>query len=361
MWMQRSGCRLHLHAGYRLAVWLQPKQQLSRPAIVSTEVCQNRKSTSFSSHLRGEWECKREKENYKQTETARHGEKEWKRDSAVEGGLANALAFKLQISNTLPDIERERRCMQLISANTNIGNGSKMEFTQAHRCTVNCQETLRPKSGGLEWQNGGGEWGSRFLFESKAIHSRPAGRMAATGRKAPCWRMTVCCLGTAQWRNNTEELPDNEYETERKWERSGSFCVCGEKLPKQFVLWGTKVLQAVAISCSAPIMALMMRSSTCLINTGTERIETCNDLKSHTEPPLLHLPCVMVKILNVGGTKWSPFQPIAQRVEPADWWKWGLRSRAQTLNFTKISYTWLRLCYGTVVCDWSLSNVALSH
>lgn len=81
---------------------------------MSTEVGQNRKSTSFSSHLRGERECKREKENYKQTETARHErnkkkkKRERKRDSAAEGGLANALAFKLQISDRPPDTERER-------------------------------------------------------------------------------------------------------------------------------------------------------------------------------------------------------------------------------------------------------------
>lgn len=52
--------------------------------------------------------------------------------------------------------------------------------------------------------------------KQKAVHSRPAGRMAATGRKAPRWRMTVCCLSTAQWRYIMEELTDNEYETEGK-------------------------------------------------------------------------------------------------------------------------------------------------
>lgn len=56
-------------------------------------------------------------------------------------------------------------------------------------------------------------------LNQKAVRSRPAGHMAATGRKAPC------CLSTAQWRNIMEELTDNEYETERKWERSGPLCV----------------------------------------------------------------------------------------------------------------------------------------
>lgn len=45
--------------------------------------------------------------------------------------MADVLAFKPQISERLPDRERERA--QTISANTNMGNGSKMEFTQA-RC-----------------------------------------------------------------------------------------------------------------------------------------------------------------------------------------------------------------------------------
>lgn len=39
-------------------------------------------------------------------------------------------------------------------------------------------------------------------LNQKATPKQPAGRMAATGRKAPRWRMAVCCLGTAHWRNN---------------------------------------------------------------------------------------------------------------------------------------------------------------
>lgn len=44
-------------------------------------------------------------------------------------------------------------------------------------------------------------------------------------------------------------------------------------LPKQFVLWGTNILQAVAICSSALSIALMMRSSTCLISTVTDTIK----------------------------------------------------------------------------------------
>lgn len=43
-------------------------------------------------------------------------------------------------------------------------------------------------------------------------------------------------------------------------------------LPKQFVLWGTNILQAVAICSSALSTALMMRSSTCLISTRTDKL-----------------------------------------------------------------------------------------
>lgn len=307
MWLQHSGCRLHRHASNRLAVRLQPKQQLSRPAIVSTEVCQNCKSTSFYSHLRGERECKREKENYKQTETARHGEKEWKRDSAAEGGLANALAFKLQISNRLPDIERERQCTRIISANTNIGNGSKMEFTQAHCCTVNCQENTRPKSGGPEWQHGGGggEWGCRFLIESKAIRNRlgQAGRLhagewpsAASARlngeitRRNCRTMNMklkgngkgvvlLCLWECVGDNYQSSLSCGEQRSCRRW-------LSAAQHPLWLWWWGPPPVSST----------LAQRQSRHLLH-----------LKSHTEPPLLHPPCTMVEILNVDGTKWSPF------------------------------------------------------
>lgn len=43
-------------------------------------------------------------------------------------------------------------------------------------------------------------------------------------------------------------------------------------LPKQFVLWGTNILQAVAICSSALSIALMMRSSTCCISTAIDTI-----------------------------------------------------------------------------------------
>lgn len=46
-----------------------------------------------------------------------------------------------------------------------------------------------------------------------------------------------------------------------------------KRLPKQFVLCGTNILQAVAICSSALSTALMMRSSTCLISTGIDKIK----------------------------------------------------------------------------------------
>lgn len=62
-------------------------------------------------------------------------------------------------------------------------------------------------------------------------------------------------------------------------------------LPKQFVLWGTNILQAVAICSSALSIALMMRSSTCLISTGIDTIKRlffyldsfCKNLKDKNE------------------------------------------------------------------------------
>lgn len=64
--------------------------------------------------------------------------------------MANPLAFKLQISDRLPDAEKVRQCAQIISANTNIGNGSKMEFT--HKPTAarrTAKKTLRPNRADL--------------------------------------------------------------------------------------------------------------------------------------------------------------------------------------------------------------------
>lgn len=195
---------------------------------MSTDPCQNCKSASFSSHLRGETECKREQENYKQTETARHGgKKEWKRDSAAEGGLANALAFKLQISDGLPDTERERQCERTISANTNIGNGSEMEFTRACCCTGTAKKTFGLNQEDLNGNVEEEEEDADSHLNQKADRGRPTGRPVSRLRQAGR-------LHAGEWpsaasaRLSGEILQRNcrtmNMKPRGKWERSGSFC-----------------------------------------------------------------------------------------------------------------------------------------
>lgn len=55
--------------------------------------------------------------------------------------MANALAFKPPI---LRETARQRERARTISANTNMGNGSKMEFTRAH-----CEAGAAKKTVGL--------------------------------------------------------------------------------------------------------------------------------------------------------------------------------------------------------------------
>lgn len=84
-------------------------------------------SPLFFQHVRGEKECEQGRENYKQTETAREEEKE---TAVLREARANVLAFQ---TPNLRETARHRERAQTISANTNMGNGSKIEFTRA-RC-----------------------------------------------------------------------------------------------------------------------------------------------------------------------------------------------------------------------------------
>lgn len=69
----------------------------------------------------------------KQIEIVRERERMKKRQSSAGGGFANVPALKPHISWRDSQAQGEREGVQTISANTNMGNGSKMEFTRA-RC-----------------------------------------------------------------------------------------------------------------------------------------------------------------------------------------------------------------------------------
>lgn len=92
---------------------------------------------------------------------------------------------------------------QTISANTNMGNGSKMEFTRARCSARSGQENSQPKSGRPEWQQRGG---SAFLLQSIGP-PRPGGRSegSAGQEAAPHRGDTVCSLSAARRRNRIEE------------------------------------------------------------------------------------------------------------------------------------------------------------
>lgn len=95
------------------------------------------------------------------------------------------VAFKLQISERQPDRERvrEREGAQIISANTNMVNGSKMEFTRVGCSARTAQKIVALNQADL---NGNGEGGTtNSCFSQKTLHGPPAGQRAVTGRKAP--------------------------------------------------------------------------------------------------------------------------------------------------------------------------------
>lgn len=230
------------------------------------------------------------------------GEKEWKRDSAAEGGLANTPAYKLQISNRLPDIERGRQCAWTISANTNIGNGSEMEFTQA--CC--CQENIRPKSGKPEWQHGGGRGGWRFLCEAKGCPQsagwshggdRQEGSTLENDRLLPQHGSVEICYGgtDGQWIWNWKEI-GKEWSSLCVWECVGnnyqSSLSCGEQ--RSCRRWRSAAQRPVWLWWWGPppvSSALPQRQS---------RHWLC--FTSPTEPPFLLRPSWVHSAMRNGGT-----------------------------------------------------------
>lgn len=76
--------------------------------------------------LTSERRCEEESENYKQTQPAR-----------IKGGTASTLALEPHISERPPDTEKDG------GANTNMGNGSKIEFTRARRYAEAAKKTVR--------------------------------------------------------------------------------------------------------------------------------------------------------------------------------------------------------------------------
>lgn len=107
-------------------------------------------------------ECEHERANYKHNaaeETAREkGGKRVKKRQWCWEKLGQRTRFQTQ---NLRKAARHEERAQTISANTNMGNGSKMEFTRAH-----CKARLAKKTVSLnqaEWQQ---RRGSKFLLQS---------------------------------------------------------------------------------------------------------------------------------------------------------------------------------------------------
>lgn len=106
-----------------------------------------------------------------------------------------------KISERLPDSERA----QTISANTNIGNSSRMEFTRAHGWAGLARKTVGLNQAELN--------GNR-TDEANSCFSRQAGRLhAEEGRSATSAQLS----GQGVWGN----LLGIEFEAERKCEWSG--------------------------------------------------------------------------------------------------------------------------------------------
>lgn len=79
--------------------------------------------------------------------------------------------------SNLRDTARQRERAQTISANTNMGNGSKMEFTRACFQAGAAKKTVSLNQADL---NGNREEEANSCFSQQALRNP-----AATGRKAP--------------------------------------------------------------------------------------------------------------------------------------------------------------------------------